>query len=147
MEASKTEVLEQIDRSKAELIETFRRPTVEEIPAVIDEATRLLIDEFDPLQVILFGSQARGDAHEDSDIDLLIIVPDEIEGTRHELGCRGLEKIWHLPPIGIDLIVQRASIVNKHKDVPYSLFNKILSEGKVLYDRSQSKSKELAAIR
>lgn len=33
-------------------------------------------------QTILYGSQARGDAHEDSDIDLLILLPNEYQGER-----------------------------------------------------------------
>ena len=32
-------------------------------------------------RVILYGSYARGDAREDSDIDLLILLPDKYEGT------------------------------------------------------------------
>jgi uncharacterized protein len=35
-----------------------------------------VIDHFKPQRVILFGSQARGEASRDSDIDLLVIVDD-----------------------------------------------------------------------
>ena len=33
-------------------------------------------------KTILYGSQARGDAHDDSDIDLLILLPDSYEGKK-----------------------------------------------------------------
>ena len=35
--------------------------------------TERIVRNFDPLQIILFGSRARGDADRDSDIDLLVV--------------------------------------------------------------------------
>ena len=35
--------------------------------------TERIVQGFDPLQIILFGSQARGDADRNSDIDLLVV--------------------------------------------------------------------------
>lgn len=40
------------------------------LPVIIDR----LVRQFRPLRIILFGSQARGDAHPDSDIDLLVVL-------------------------------------------------------------------------
>lgn len=45
----------------------------ERVPAKLLEA---VIDGFDPIQVILFGSRARGEAGPDSDWDLLVVVDD-----------------------------------------------------------------------
>lgn len=39
-----------------------------------------VIRVFDPVEVWLFGSHARGDAHEDSDIDLFVVVDDDKKG-------------------------------------------------------------------
>lgn len=39
-----------------------------------------VIRVFDPVEVWLFGSHARGDAHEDSDIDLFVVVDDDRKG-------------------------------------------------------------------
>jgi len=39
----------------------------------LDELLPVLIEEYDPQQVILFGSMARGRVEEWSDLDLLII--------------------------------------------------------------------------
>ena len=37
---------------------------------------------WDPERIILFGSHARGDAHPDSDLDILVILPDAQAVTR-----------------------------------------------------------------
>ena len=38
--------------------------------ALLDQMVQAIVAEVDPEQVILFGSRARGDAREDSDVDL-----------------------------------------------------------------------------
>src|SRR5438445_6054301 len=42
---------------------------------VIQRYARAIAQEFDPDQIILFGSYAYGTPHEDSDVDLLVIMP------------------------------------------------------------------------
>ncbi len=37
---------------------------------LLDQMIQAIVTEVDPEQVILFGSRARGDAREDSDVDL-----------------------------------------------------------------------------
>ena len=56
-------------------------------------------------RVILYGSQARGDAREDSDVDLLIILPDRYVGAdfvRKKLDISG--QLYDLSlALGIDI--------------------------------------------
>ena len=40
---------------------------------LLDGIVRAIVNEVDPEQVILFGSRARGDAREHSDVDLIVI--------------------------------------------------------------------------
>lgn len=128
------EVLTQIDKPIFEPSAFLRWPSPDEVPGIIDQLTRLLVDEFDPLQVILFGSYARGDANEASDIDLLVVVPDEIEGTRHELGCRGQARLWDIP-MPVDSLVRRPSSVKKGREIPNAFERTIYTQGKILYER------------
>ena len=46
----------------------------------IDAMVRRIVDHFEPEQIILFGSHARGAAGPDSDVDLLVVMP--IEGSK-----------------------------------------------------------------
>jgi predicted nucleotidyltransferase len=51
---------------------------------IIAEMVRRVVEGFDPHQIILFGSHARGTAGPDSDADLLVVMP--LEGSRREQG-------------------------------------------------------------
>ena len=47
-----------------------------DIDTLMDQLVQAVVDEVDPEQVILFGSRARGDERENSDIDLIVIFID-----------------------------------------------------------------------
>ncbi|GAB4581455.1 MAG: hypothetical protein Fur0022_42020 [Anaerolineales bacterium] len=47
----------------------------------MNEAVERIVRRFNPLRIILFGSWARGDARPDSDLDLLIVLP-QVENKR-----------------------------------------------------------------
>ena len=47
----------------------------------VEEAVRCIVEQIQPEAIYLYGSFAYGDPHNDSDIDLLVVVPDD----RHSL--------------------------------------------------------------
>jgi uncharacterized protein len=57
-------------------------------PEELDRVVRRLVQEFDPVAVYLFGSRARGDAREDSDYDLMLVLADD--NTR----VRSRQALW-----------------------------------------------------
>lgn len=60
---------------------------------IIPEMVARLMEQFDPLRVVLFGSYARGEAAWGSDVDLLVVV-ESVEdkrgsGSRDDVGASG----------------------------------------------------------
>lgn len=58
---------------------------------VPDRLLNQVVAVFHPRRVILFGSRARGDTHQDSDYDLMVVVdddaPDELLSQRKRRTC------------------------------------------------------------
>ncbi len=57
-------------------------PVTEEL---LGRMVRLIVDAVDPEKVILFGSQGRGDATPESDVDLVVIKARPFDETRSRL--------------------------------------------------------------
>jgi len=86
----------------------------------------------DAEQVILFGSHARGDAQETSDIDLLIVANSELPRFKRS---RELYKLLRPYPFAMDLVVYTPEEVAKGAKSPVSFVSTVLREGKTLYVR------------
>ena len=83
-------------------------------------------------QVILFGSYARGDAREDSDVDLLIIADSRL--PRFERS-RELYQLFQPYPFGMDLLVYTPAEIERGQRSAVSFVSTVLREGRVLYVR------------
>ena len=81
--------------------------------------------------VVLFGSYARGDAREESDVDLLIIAESDL--PRFKRSCE-LYKLFRPYPFPMDLIVYTPKEIEKGKRSPVSFVSRVLQEGEVVYD-------------
>ncbi|MCX6624134.1 MAG: nucleotidyltransferase domain-containing protein [Acidobacteria bacterium] len=53
----------------------------------IEEITRRLVEFYSPVRIYLFGSGARGDAGPDSDLDFLVVVPDDVSPAKLRSGA------------------------------------------------------------
>jgi predicted nucleotidyltransferase len=79
-------------------------------------------------RVVLFGSQARGDARADSDIDLLVVEP-EVEDRAAEIVR--LSSLLGRRLIPADVVVMSAASYDRQRDVPNTLAWRAAREGKV----------------
>ena len=86
--------------------------------------------EFHARKVVLFGSHARGDANEDSDVDLLVILP--FRGRSVDQTVRIHLELRH--PFPVDLIVRTPQVIRRRLQMEDYFIQSILDEGKVLYE-------------
>jgi predicted nucleotidyltransferase len=99
----------------------------------IDTMVKRIVKKFHPEKIILFGSQARGDAGPDSDVDLLVVMP--VQGSISE---KRLEIRLALPdlPVPVDVIVTTPEDFAWRKDIVGTIEWPATREGKVLYART-----------
>ena len=111
------------------------------MPPVTDELlermVQAIVAEVDPEQVILFGSRARGEARETSDVDLIVIeaAPFGPERSKHKEMLRLLRAVreFRVPK---DVLVFSNEEVEYWRDSLNHVLARALREGKVLHERS-----------
>jgi predicted nucleotidyltransferase len=99
---------------------------MEQILALSEEIAR----EFRPNRIILFGSYAYGVPGEDSDIDILVVLPFTGKPTRKALEI--LSKIK--PMIPLDLIVRTPEAVSERIASNDWLMRDVMEKGQTLYE-------------
>jgi len=98
---------------------------------LLDEIIRQLVDSIQPEKIYLFGSHAAGQADEDSDVDLLAVVPDTDRSTR-EIAIEGRSSLRDFL-ISFDLIVCTKSQFDRYVDVKNTIMNEVLCNGRLVY--------------
>ena len=103
---------------------------------LLDQMVRAIVEAVDPEQVILFGSRARGDAREASDVDLVVVESKPFGKTR----SRRLEavRLWRALSSFVvpkDILVYSREEVEHWRNSPNHVLAGALREGAVLYER------------
>ena len=97
----------------------------------IQEVGRRIGREFHPDRVLLFGSYANGTATDDSDVDLLVVLP--FEGRPFHKSLEILNGLDIRFPC--DLIARLPEEVARRYEQGDPLIREALDRGKVLYER------------
>ena len=100
-------------------------------PPYLSEVVDRIVRKFHPVKIILFGSWARGSARDDSDLDLLVVLP-QVEHKRKAAIQIG-NSLSNLP-ISKDIIVTTPEDIEKYGKTVGDILLPALEEGKVIYE-------------
>ena len=99
-------------------------------PEAIEQLVRRIIELVHPLRIILFGSAARGKMESDSDIDVLVVMP---EGVHRRRTAQLLYRQIRGLGVPFDILVATPDDLERHKDNIGLIYQSILREGREVY--------------
>jgi predicted nucleotidyltransferase len=105
----------------------MRRATLEQI---INETIRRILTVVQAKRIFVFGSAARGTMHENSDIDLMVVVPSGVHRRKTS------QQIYrNLIGVGFaaDIVVVTEDDVEKYRETEGLIIGVVLREGKLIY--------------
>ena len=97
---------------------------------ILSELVRRIVESVRPLRIILFGSAAREEMGPDSDLDLLVVMPDGVHRRRTaQVVYKSLRGLG-LPK---DIVVVTESDVREYAQNPSLVLYPALRQGKEIY--------------
>mgnify|MGYP001083208593 CR=1 FL=1 len=101
-------------------------------PHVIEGTVRQIVQKFQPQRIILFGSYAYGQPRQESDVDMLVVMDTSLSEAEQAVRiCQEIE--YHF---GLDLIVRTPATLARRLAMGDPFLREVVSQGKVLYERS-----------
>ena len=101
-------------------------------PETLQEVVRRILAVGTPSKIVLFGSQARGEATPGSDLDVLIVEDSDL--PRYKRVLRYLRALMGVFPAK-DVVVWTPQEIAAWGEVPNAFITTALREGKTLYAR------------
>ncbi len=93
--------------------------------------TELLVEAAHPKRIILFGSEGRGDATDDSDVDVLVVEQHVADRMAEMVRLSRLVRTLKMP---VDLLVVSEEKFQYWRDTPGNVYFEAAAEGQVLYE-------------
>lgn len=98
----------------------------------LPEVVASIVEGFDPLRVVVFGSLGRGEEGTDSDIDLLVVLPRVVD----KRGTAVAMRLAVGAPVPIDIFVTDPQEIARRGHVIGTALEAALHDGRVVYERS-----------
>lgn len=89
-----------------------------------------IVEKFNPVKVILFGSYAYGKPRAGSDVDLLVVMP--FEGRESQQAIKIRQKISS--PLPFDLLVKTPEQIRSRIALNDFFVREITEKGRILYE-------------
>lgn len=97
---------------------------------LVDDLVNRIVTAIHPIKIVMFGSAAQGSIGPDSDIDVMVVVPD---GTH----CLNTAQYLYRQMLGfsfpVDILVTTPGMLEQHKNNIGLVYHIILAEGREIY--------------
>ena len=97
-----------------------------------EEIKKRLLAKFDLEKIILFGSQASGEANRKSDVDLLLIG--KVNYDRYKMMTDALRSLGRMK-YAFDIMILTSREYEENKYIPGTIARYAFKEGKVIYEK------------
>jgi uncharacterized protein len=101
----------------------------------IQAFSQQIVEQFQPERIILFGSYAYGQPTEDSDVDLLVILPFEEMPVQKAIAIRQQVR----SPFPLDLMARTAEQIQQRLEMGDFFIQDIMEKGQVLYEANHGR--------
>lgn len=113
------------------LAETWPTPSAAHLKTAVER----LVTAFRPLQIRVFGSYARGEAHPGSDLDLLVVLPRVAHKREAAIAMR---RVLSDLPVPHDVYVTTPAEIEERGWIVGTLLHEALTDGLVAYEPEAS---------
>jgi predicted nucleotidyltransferase len=104
--------------------------------SVLRSLVDIIVRQVEPDRIILFGSQAKGDAKERSDYDICVLKTGV--ANRREL-AKQIYRLLYDIAVPVDVIVETPERFEQLKNNRFLIYKEIAKHGQVLYERPNSR--------
>ncbi|HPO07284.1 MAG TPA: nucleotidyltransferase domain-containing protein [bacterium] len=96
----------------------------------VKDLVRSVVNSVHPLRIVLFGSAARGSMNADSDLDVLVVMPED--SPKRRTAQRLYQEIRGLG-VPFEIVVATPQDLDKYENQVGLIYREILNEGIEIY--------------